>query len=455
MSGGAPPTPSRPTRDRHDARRVSPARKVADEVLRRVEEEGAYASVLLTAAAEGLRTDDRALAYELTLGVLRRQLWLDRAVEHFAGERKVATLDAPVRRALRIGLYQLRFLTRIPPSAAVNESVNLVHFHRLRSAAGFVNAVLRRAAREPQYDPTLEATNSVERAAIETSHPAWMIERWTNAFGPEEAAAFARANNATAPIAFRVNPRRAGEASVTERLNRGGVTIAPSLVAPHAWRVERGDVAEALQSMARAGEIYVQDESSQAAAAALEAQLGERVLDVCAAPGGKTTQIGIAIGGDDGRRGSIIAGDFYAHRLRTVREAARRQNLSNVIGVRYDATRPLPLVENSFDRVLVDAPCSGTGTLRRNPEIRWRITPGDFIQLVARQRSILENAAPTVRHGGRLVYSTCSVEREENEDVVRGFLARHADFRLSAERRLWPHREGSDGFFLAVLEKVG
>src|SRR5947209_8824461 len=218
---------------------VSHARRAAFEILRRVEEEGAFAAPLLAGLTEELSAEDRALCHELTLGVLRRQLWLDKLAEHFAG-RRGDKLDAPVRRALRLGLYQLRFLTRVPARAAVNEAVNLVHAARLRSAAPLVNAVLRRAARETDFDPASVVTDPLEKISVETSHPAWLVARWAAAFGLAEAAAFARANNETAPASFRVNTLRADSDTLVNDLLIAGFGVAPSRVAPGAWRVESG-----------------------------------------------------------------------------------------------------------------------------------------------------------------------------------------------------------------------
>ncbi|HEV2803214.1 MAG TPA: 16S rRNA (cytosine(967)-C(5))-methyltransferase RsmB [Pyrinomonadaceae bacterium] len=443
-------------------RRVSAARRAAAECLRRVEEEGAFASVLLASVGEGLRADDRALCYELVLGVLRRGLWLDKLIEHYAG-REAGSLDAPVRRALRLGLYQLRFLTRIPPSAAVNESVNLAHEARLRSAANFINAVLRRATREPDYDPATRASTELERISIATSHPAWLVARWTASFGASLAESFAHANNRTPPVAFRVNPARAREDEVIARLNEAGVEIVRSQVAPGAWRVMGAGDAAALRALAAEGAIYTQDEASQLVAHVVVARAGEEVFDVCAAPGSKTTQIAARPGVP-----VVVAGDLYAHRLRVVRESAARQGLENVQTIAYDAEAwPLPFASNAFARVLVDAPCTGTGTLRHNPEIRWRITPADIDELAARQRRILAHAARTVAPGGRLVYSTCSVEPEENEAVVAAFLEMHPEFELirpevpeqfltrDGAARTWPQRDDTDGFFIAVFEKSG
>ena len=436
---------------------VSPARLAAFEILLRVEE-GAYASVLLASREGELKPQDRALCHELVMGVLRRQLWLDRLIEHYAN-RKVAELDVAVRVVLRLGLYQLRFLSRVPASAAVNESVNLVHFARLRSAGGLVNAVLRRATREPEVDPTSSIHDPIERIAVATSHPPWLIERWTKAFGTAETEAFARANNEPAPIAFRIVNNRAPQAQVCERLRQSGAELVPSKVVKGAWRIARAGSLSA--ELVAEGKVYVQDEGSQLVAEVLDVRPGQRVLDLCAAPGSKTTQIAdrcldSAI---------IVASDLHEHRLRTVVSTAKLHGLRSIHCLALDGLQSLPLRERSFDRVLVDAPCSGTGTLRRNPEIRWRISPADIQDLSGRQQQLLFNAAHAVKPGGRLVYSTCSIEPDENEDVVQTFLENNEAFRLGqlpldsslitspGAARTWPHREGTDGFFICAFER--
>lgn len=440
---------------------VSPARLAAFEILLRVEE-GAYASVLLASKQKELKTVDRALCHELVMGVLRQQLWLDRLAEHYAN-RKVAELDVAVRVVLRLGLYQLRFLTRVPASAAVNESVNLVFFARLRSAGALVNAVLRRAAREPEVDPSSSIIDPLERVAVATSHPLWLIERWTRALGADEAQAFAAANNEAAPLAFRVVNSRARAAEVCERLRQSGAELVPSKVVKDAWRIS--GAGSLLAELAAQGMVYQQDEASQLVAEALGVQAGQRVLDLCAAPGSKTTQIADQSLNSGPISPMVVASDLYEHRLRTVVSLAKLHQLTNIHCLALDGLQPLPVAENAFDRVLVDAPCSGTGTLRRNPEIRWRISPADILDLSQRQKQLLFNAARVVKPGGRLIYSTCSVEPDENEGVVQTFLENNETFRLgqlplhrslitgSGAARTWPQRDDTDGFFICALER--
>ncbi len=437
---------------------ASPARLAAFDILRRVEEESAFASVLLTAKEEGLQPNDRSLCHELVMGVLRRQLWLDYLIAHYAN-RPVERLDLPVRLALRLGLYQLRFLSRVPAGAAVNESVNLARVARLRSAEPLVNAVLRRATREPEYDPVTGIADPIEKVAVETSHPSWLIERWTKAFGIDEATAFARANNEAPPVAFRVVNQRGDANEIIAALRSAGASLSPSQITPGAWRVT--GAVDLLREFTRTGCIYIQDEASQLAARIVDARAGDRVLDVCAAPGSKTTQLA-DLAGD---QALVVAGDLHEHRLRTLKKISATHGLNSIRCAIFDGLRDLPFHDFTFARVLVDAPCSGTGTLRRNPEIRWRISTGDIEDLSARQGCILQNASRMVKAGGRLVYSTCSVEPEENEQVAAEFLEQTDDFiqvalplspslmTTAGAARTWPHRDGADGFFIAAFER--
>ena len=418
---------------------------MAFEILRQVER-GAFSSVLLAAGDVELDSRDRGLSQELVLGVLRWELYLDRILEHFSN-RKVEDLDPAVRIALRLGLYQLRFLTRIPPSAAVNESVSLVRSAKLSSATSFVNAVLRRATREPDFDPSATIVEPVERLAVQTSHPVWLIERWLKSFHPDTVEKLARANNEHPPVAFWVI-QEANETSVLQQLNSAGAQLEESKVVPGAWRV--AGATQVLRELAASGQIYIQDEASQAVVSALEAKPGQRVLDICAAPGGKTTLIA-AYAGD---RATIIAGDISFARLETVREAVQLQQLRSITLMILDAGQSLPFPPESFDRVLLDAPCSGTGTLRRNPEIKWRLSERDIEELARQQAHFLRNAVELVKPGGRLVYSTCSVEIDENEMVLRDFFGEDDRFAMVLPRqRTWPHIDGCDGFAIFALER--
>ena len=447
---------------------LSPARRAAFDILRRVEDESAYASSLLATLDERLRDDDRALCHELVLGVLRRQLWLDCVLEHFA-KRPLEKIDLPVRLSLRIGLYQLRYLSRIPASAAVNESVNLVRGAGLTSAAGFTNAVLRRAAREPNYDPTENVSDPIEKLAIETSHPSWLIERWASAWGPEEAGALARANNEPAPGSFRLTAKaiaKDGAAQrIIEELTAAGAVVWPSKITPNAWRVV-GQRPPLFRDLISDGLIYLQDEASQLVAQFLDTQPNDRVLDLCAAPGSKATHMGALA-----PRAMIVGSDVYEHRVRILRELAAIQGIDSFPAIVADATTVLPFAAASFDRVLVDAPCSGTGTLRHNPEIRWRLNPADIADLAAKQSQILTRAAEMVRPGGRLLYSTCSLESDENEAVAVAFVTGHTEFdqlplasprtsdgeadlaTASGAIRTWPHRHDVDGFFMIGFQR--
>ncbi len=348
---------------------MSPARDAAFRILELVRG-GGYASDLLRLGSAGLNSRDAALAEMIVFGCLRYQSQLDYLIDHFSG-RPQPKLDAEVRTALRMGIYQLRYLDRIPAHAAVAESVELVKRAHKRSAAGFVNAVLRRVDREP-----VEWSDD----AVRLSAPAWMLDRWRAQYGLETAEGIARA----------------------------ALVEPPACVNPATGRQ--------------------QDLGSQSIVPLLALDPGMMLLDLCAAPGNKTAQA-LAAGA------RVIAGDRYLRRLAEVPAAAER--------VVLDAVRPLPF-NAKFDGILIDAPCSGTGTLARNPEIKWRLRPGDLPVFRERQRTMLEQALPLLRPGGRLVYSTCSLESEENEGVVAGFSVIETSLRV-------PGRDAGDGFFAAVI----
>lgn len=438
---------------------VSPARFAAFEILTKIEREKAFSSAILPVYEENLSIKDRALCHELTLGILRRQIYLDRIIEKLAN-KKIEKFDLAVVLALRIGLYQLLFLDKIPDYSAINESVNLVQLAKKTSAKGLVNAVLRRVLREKVE---LDFTDEVERIAVKTSHPRWLVEKWIKQFGFEETEKLALANNETPKSAFRFTRKssREGAKAQSEALEKLNVDFVESKFVEDCFIAEKID--SNLLELAGKGEIYFQDEASQMVAGIVKPEENQKFLDVCASPGSKTTQIA----NRKSQIGNLIAaGDLHFQRVKFLRENCRKQDVDFVQIVQYDAEKSLPFVENAFEWVLVDAPCTGTGTIRHNPEIRYFLSEKDFAELSGKQLEILKNASKLVKSGGKLIYSTCSLEREENEMVVGKFLEANAEFGKIvpelAERfltvdnfaRTFPQRDEMDGFFIAAFEKA-
>jgi 16S rRNA (cytosine967-C5)-methyltransferase len=392
---------------------VTRARQIAFDVLRRVESESAYASDLLHADLHsGVSSADAALATEICLGVLRWRRLLDFLLERRL-KKPVDRLDLAVALALRMALYQIRFLGKIPARAAVNESVELVKQARKSSASALVNAVLRRMAEEQPspveklLPPGLAAG---ERLGILHSHPTWMIKRWLARFGEAKTIALLEANNR--PPRLSCVAQDAGHRDeILATLTRAGLRIEAGRLLRDAFAVSGGSPAES--AAFRAGKISIQDEASQAVPLLLGVQPGERVLDLCAAPGGKT----VALARAAGPSGLVIAADLRGHRLRAMAAQSKRLGLLGVQLMQLDAANPLPFTA-PFDAILVDAPCSGTGTLARHPEIRWRLAAAQLAEFHALQTKMLTNALGHLAPGGRLLYSTCSIEPEENEDVV-------------------------------------
>jgi len=440
---------------------------VAIRVVERVQRAGAYADLALHHALVQSRmpAGDRALATELVYGTLRWRGRLDFLLAK-ALERDLSKLEPFVVSALRVGAYQLCFSDRIPANAAVDEAVRCVRALGLERATGLVNAVLRRIAREGKSFalPELEA-DPIAHLVHACSIPEWLAKRWLDAYGPEEAAELARAMNDAAPVTVRVNRTKTTRDAILPRLRERFPEAAACRFAPDGIVLgRRGDVGQDPAFLA--GEISPQDEASQLVVHWLDPQPGERVLDVCAAPGTKTAAIAERLGG----RGQVVALDRHERRLGLVGRGGRRLELSGIATLERDATKPLTdLLDHGgpFDRILVDAPCSGLGALRRNPDARWRIRPEDLPELARIQRALIESAAAVLAPGGSLVYSTCTVTPEENEAVIRGFMATRSRFRVSARDeapaelpalirddgflRLQPHRHDTDGFFAARL----
>ena len=440
----------------------------------RVEREFSYASEMLHShTASRLSSADHGLATELVMGVLRWRSRLDSEIAE-SSDQPLRKLDLEILTALRLALYQLRWLTRIPARAAIHESVELVKRAHKHSAAGFVNAVLRKLAgtssSASQSAKGLPGQGTIAVIAHETAHPPWMVERWARQYGIETARLVCEYNQVVPATAVRLRSNQA-----EEELRAEGIDLAPGALLASARRIQQGDVTKTRAF--RAGRCVIQDEASQLVAALVGS--GSRILDCCAAPGGKTRALA-----DRSPGGKITAIDLHPHRARLLRTLVGTGSLSattpspNIRVIAADA-RSLP-ISGTFDRVLADVPCSGTGTLGRNPEIKWRLRPEDLPDLQSRQVAILRSAMERVDSGGRLIYSTCSLEKEENEDVVERELAENASFRLVNCRQeldrlraegelIWPDSASltsgrylrtlpgvhpCDGFWAAILEKI-
>lgn len=446
---------------------ASPARIAAFEILTRIDRENSYASELLHSSQfQKLSFQDHGLATELVMGVLRWRSVLDAEISR-ASDQELGKLDSEVLIALRLGVFQLRFSQRIPARAAIHESVELVKRFRKRSAAAFVNAVLRKVSRhDTPPGKTEKSGDNSELAEISISgHPLWLVERWANEYGVEISRKTCEYDQSVPETSIRLNGAAEDRLSLEAELEREGITLAPGKILASARRVLAGHITGTTSFRKR--RINIQDESSQLVA--LLAGRGSSILDCCAAPGGKTIILA-----ERNLQVMVVALDLHPHRTRVLR---RLVSAPNVQVVTADALH-IP-TKTLFERVLVDAPCSGTGTLARHPEIKWRLKPEDIITLQAKQIAILRSAMKQVTRGGRLIYSTCSLEREENSAVVEAALAARESFRvidcgevldeLRSEGeitlteieslvagkylRTIPGVHACDGFFAAILER--
>jgi 16S rRNA (cytosine967-C5)-methyltransferase len=438
----------------------SEARVCAFKVLRRVFEQDAYADRALHACAEGLSARDRALAMRLAYGAIQRIGTLDPAIEAMSA-RRTSKLDPPVLVALRLGLYELLYSGAAAPYAVVDDAVELVKGSRSRGH-GLVNAVLRRAAREgagvlgPLDDSTPQG------AAIAHSHPEWLAGMWWRELGPARARSLMAADNEPAEHALRVNALRADPAQVVAELGEPMPEAGSSLLGielPEAI-VLRAPLDLRASLPWQQGAVIAQSRAAMMVSRVVDPQPGESVLDLCAAPGGKTSHLAALMGGE----GRILAVERHPGRARQLRDALGRLGATNVEVEVADAAQPRGSRE-SFDRVLVDPPCSGLGTLQGHPDLRWRISERSIAELAELQCKILAAAAETVRPGGTLVYSTCTISCAENERQIERFLDSHTEFTAEnaaaagegpAEEPFLmtlPDRDRTAGFFVAKLKR--
>jgi 16S rRNA (cytosine967-C5)-methyltransferase len=428
---------------------IAPARVAAYDILCSVSAGRADLPSAIAYTRGSLSDDrDRALAAEIAAGVQRWRATIDYLIVLFA-KRGLDRLDPEIVEILRLSTYQLLYLTRVPAAAVVDDAVNLAGKAGKRSASGFVNAVLRTVSRNrktlplpprplrlenlegPQGATTIDRDAALEYFSITLSHPRWLAARWYDRLGFDAAEAWMKFNNTAAPVTLRVNRLRTSVEQLEARLANNDVTVRPGEFAPGALIVESGNPLR--EAGSDDGGFVVQDEASQLVSLLAGAAPGLRVLDACASPGGKATAIASSLG----TSGRLVACDVRDRRIDLLRRTVLASGATNIWIVQADLLAPLPFGA-AFDCVVVDAPCSGLGTLRRDPDIRWRRAAAELATLADAQRRMLRHAAQAVAPGGRLVYATCSSEPEENEDVASAFLAESPDFRAVSARRAHP-----------------
>lgn len=451
---------------------VKTARELALRALRDVDIKESYANLALDAhlGKSQLEARDRAFATELVYGVARRQGTLDWLIEQIAG-RQIAAIDPWARANLRSALYQIRYMDRVPESAAVNEAVELAKRYGHAGVAKFVNGVLRNFLRRQNELPwpTVEK-DQIGNLALTLSFPRWIVATWLEQYGNEGATALMESANQVPPLTVRLNRLKTNREALIERLTTEGITARPTPHSPEGLILDGVGNAAGLEKLKsfKAGLFTVQDESSMLVAPVLAPKAGWTVVDVAAAPGGKSTHIAERMG----NQGRVIACDLHPHKIDMIEGNAERVGTSIIQGLAADARHLGKLMPNRADAILVDAPCSGLGTLSRRPDARWRKQPADVAALSAIQADILEAAAQVLKPGGVLVYSTCTIHPAENQELVSKFVAKHPEFqfdpiapflppslRETAGEAGWvqllPHLHGTDGFFIARMRKQG
>jgi len=446
--------------------RPASPRELAMHVLTQVEQEGAYSNLLLNTALQkaALSKSDAGLATELIYGTISRLNTLDYFLDKYVnkGTRK---LQPWVRALLRLSLYQIIYLDRIPDHAVVSEAVNLAKRRGHQGISGMVNGVLRNILRQKESLAIPADLPAAKRISLQHSHPEWLVERWISQYGPETAEAICAANNEPPAVSVRVNTTMISREELLKEMEGRGLQAAPSTLSPYGI-VVKGAGNMALTDWYREGMISIQDESSMLVAEAVGPEPGMRVLDCCAAPGGKSAHMGELMKD----QGSIVANDIHSHKGKLIADQAARLGLDCIRTVTGDALElPSRFEPASFDRILLDAPCSGLGVIRRKPDLKWGKTEEDIREIEALQSKLLDSVSALLRPGGVLVYSTCTIEPQENEGVVTSFVNRHPEFELdetgSLSRlkdnalvrgggiQILPQHYHSDGFYIARLRR--
>jgi len=443
-------------------------RELAVEILLKVEKKNAYADILLDHSLKkgSLSSRDRALLTQLVYGALRWRGRIDWHLSQFL-HRSLSGTNAYIRNLLRLTLYQLLFLDKVPDYAAVNEGVELAKRHGGARAGGLVNGVVRRILREkdklPDPDPKDDA---ILYLSVRWSHPDWLVKKWLGYFGREETESLLKANNQESPLTLRANRLKGDRESLREKLRARGFNAAPTRWSPQGIQLKSAGAADQLPGF-QEGFFQVQGEASQLIGYLVDPQPGERVLDACAAPGGKTTHLAELMGDN----GELIVTDISVKGLEKLKHNVQRLGLTSVRPFAVDVSRGLTgALALPYDRILVDAPCSGLGTLRSHPEAKWQKDERDIRRLSKLQKKIVRRLSSYLKPGGILVYATCTLTREENEGVVEDFLDHERGFVLDNARDTLPreakhmvsgkyflalpHKHNTDGFFAARMRKV-
>lgn len=420
---------------------IAPARLAAIDALRAIDEEPIDLGEAIAQQRHGLGDErDRALLLEIVTGTLRMRGAIDYQIGR-RSSRAIEKLDAAVLRVLRLSAFQLLYLSKLPASAVINDAVELTRRSGKSSAAGMVNAILRKLARER------DELQWPDDLAIVHSHPQWLVDRWIGRHGRAETETWLQFNNRAPALCLAVNRTLITREALARELADAGVVTEPTSRARDGLRVIDGHPLN-LDAF-KEGRFIVQDEASQLITELVDIDAGARVLDLCASPGGKTVALSAAAGSS----GTVVACDVRPHRVRLLRRTVARCRLANARVLHIAPDGALPFRAAAFDAVLIDAPCSGLGTVRRDPDIKWRRTAGDLERFANGQRQLLERAASLVKNGGAIVYSTCSSEPEENAQVVENFLHTGAPFRLERTHETLPFRDGLEAFYGAVLRR--
>lgn len=438
----------------------SNARDTALEVLMQIDSANAWSdgSLKRTIAKNKLDSRDAALATRLSYGVIQNKMLLDYYISCYCTQ-KAERLESVIRNILRIGGYQILFMDKIPHRAAVNEAVEMTRRAGRPKATGMVNAVLRKFVANWMNMPALPNGTTVDYLSVRYSHPKWLVERLVDLLGPEEAEGYLKMNNEVVPTTIQTNLLKTTPEELEKELRQSGVTVEKHPWLPGCFAVSSTGDLESLSAFSE-GRFMVQDAAARLVAVVAQPERNAKVLDVCAAPGGKSFALAI----DMGDEGQIVSCDIHPHKLKLIENGAARLGIASIRAVQADGREHHAAWQQTADLVVADVPCSGLGIIRKKPDIRYK-NPKELAQLPAIQKAILENASTYVRSGGTLIYSTCTVLPEENEEVTEDFLAHHLDFELESftlplpvgpsrgHLTLWPQRFGTDGFYICRMRR--